>query len=419
MYFQSGDVSIELDVQGELKHRKVSYPPLVGRYHRLTLPGFVLYYDQNGDIKYIHGRGRDWPHPSEWLKRTLGNTWVYYFSGRYTEDLYDWLGEHYLPCFRYASNSLWQVDPFAEEAVQRALAVWRDAPFLAERHLDSGAPERIRRFLRLVQTRGENVHRRNAEELWRVLGDRVRVLPPDTRHVDYEVLPLIIADGCLYNCSFCRVKSGRAFRSRSEAEVREQLGGVRDLFGEDMVNLNAAFLGQDDALHAGRERVEGAARMCLEALRDSPLQERYLFLFGSVRSLLASPEELWRSLADMPCRTYVNVGLESVDQETLDELGKPVGSGEVKEAFCRMLELNERCERVEVSANFVVDPDLPRSHWTGLEKLLRDVPERPRSKGTVYLSPLRGGRKREHMRLIQTLKMRSRLPVYLYLIQQL
>ena len=419
MLYESGDVVIELDRQGEAVRRKVSYPVLAGRWHRLALPGYVLFYDLNGDIKYIRGRGRDWPHPSEWLKRTRGNTWVYYFSGRYTEDLFDWLGEYYLPCFRYPSNSLWQVDPFAESAVQQALAVWEEAPSLALERLGPDAPGRIRDFLRAAQQRGEAALEETAQELWRVLGDRVRVLPPDTRHVDYEVLPLFIADGCLYNCAFCRVKSGRAFRVRSGEEVREQLSGVRRVLGKDIANVNAVFLGQDDALHAGRDHVLHAARMGLDALRGSLLRDRCLFLFGSVHSLLAASEELWRGLADLPCRTWVNIGLESADGETLARLGKPVGSEEVRRAFFRMLQINAEYEPVEVSANFVADPELPQSHWTELEKLLADGPDRPRSKGTIYLSPLRGGRKREHLRLFQSLKMRSRLPVHLYLIQQL
>jgi radical SAM superfamily enzyme YgiQ (UPF0313 family) len=412
-------MAIELDKQGELSHRKVSYPILVGTYHRLTLPEWTLFYDRNGDIKYIRGRSREWPHPSEWLKRTRGNTWVYYFSGRYTEDLFDWLGEYYLPCFRYPSNSLWRVDPFAEASVRKALQIWKEAPGLAERHLKPGAPSRIVRFLQHLRDRGEAAQEETARELWHVLGDRIRVLPPDTRHVDYEVLPLILAEGCLYNCSFCRVKSGRAFRSRSGEEVRRQLREVRGLLDEDLLNLNAAFLGQDDALNSGTERVLEAASLCLDALRDSPLRERFLFLFGSVQSLLGAAEELWRGLARLRCRTYVNIGLESADQATLDQLGKPVRAREVEEAFRRMLDINERYEPVEVSANFVVDPELPRAHWSELEGLLGEGPERPRSKGTVYLSPLRGGRKREQMRFLHSLKTRSRLPLYLYLIQQL
>lgn len=419
MLYQSGEIAIELDKQGELSRRKVSYPILAGIYHKLTLPGFVLFYDPNGDVKYIRGRGRDWPHPSEWLKRTRGNTWVYYFSGRYTEDLFDWLGEYYLPCFRYPSNSLWRVDPFVEASVQKALQIWKEAPCLAESHLKPGAPSRISGFLNRLRERGEAAQEETTRELWRVLGDRIRVLPPDTRHVDYEVLPLIIADGCLYNCSFCRVKSGRSFRSRSGEEVSRQLRGMRRLLNEDMVNLNAAFLGQDDALNAGTELVLNAARMCLDTLRESPLRDRFLFLFGSVHSLLGASEEVWRSLAQLPCRTYVNIGLESVDQATLDGLGKPVRAKEVGEAFRRMLDINERYDRVELSANFVVDPDLPEPHWSALEGLLGDAPKRPLSKGTVYLSPLHGGRKREHMRFLYPLKMRSRLPLYLYLIQQL
>jgi len=417
--FRNEEIVIELGKQGELRHRKVSYPLLVGTYHKITLPGYVFFYDLKGDIKYIRGLHRDWPHPSEWLKRSKGGYWVYYFSGRYTEDLFDYLGEYYLPCFPYQSNSLWRVDTFAEESVQRALSTWEVVPGMVEEHLGKKGPSPIRDLVRRIGERGREALQESAKELLRINGDEVRVLPPDTRHVDYEVLPLFIAEGCLYDCAFCRVKSGRSFQSRSRENVRWQLRELENLLGEEEANLNAVFLGQDDALHAGTEKVTDAAEVALQSLRPSPLWDRYVFFFGSVDSLLAAEDKLWSNLAELPCRTYVNIGLESGDQETLDRLGKPLRAELVREAFSRMLDLNERHANLEVSANFLLDPDLPSEHWTELERLLREVAVRPRSKGAIYLSPMRGGRKREHMRLFQPLKMRSKLPLYLYLIQRL
>ena len=46
-----------------------------------------------------------------------------------------------------------------------------------------------------------------SQQLNKIIGGRVSVLPPDTRHADYDIIPLNIAMGCLYHCKFCCVKS--------------------------------------------------------------------------------------------------------------------------------------------------------------------------------------------------------------------
>lgn len=37
-----------------------------------------------------------------------------------------------------------------------------------------------------------------SEQLFQILGSQVTVLPPDTRHVGCNVIPVRISDGCLY-----------------------------------------------------------------------------------------------------------------------------------------------------------------------------------------------------------------------------
>ena len=74
-------------------------------------------FNLNGEVKYITGTGPDWPHPAEWLKRTIGNDWVYYSTGSYYTGVVDLFGEYYLPCPSYPTNTLFRENPFARDKV--------------------------------------------------------------------------------------------------------------------------------------------------------------------------------------------------------------------------------------------------------------------------------------------------------------
>jgi len=255
----------------------------------------------------------------------------------------------------------------------------------------------------------------------------VTVLPPDTRHVDYEVIPVIVADGCLYHCGFCRVKTGQDFTPRRAGDIVRQIKNLKRHYGKDLYNYNAVFLGQHDALSAGRELLELAAQTAYELFdfEHSYLKGASLFLFGSIDSIIHSEDKLFESLDRLPFATYINVGLESNDPATLEGLKKPVSVGQVREAFLRISDINKRYEKIEVTANFVFGKDLPTSHFPSLLELIGDRPDPSRNKGAVYLSPLmeEGMRnkedKRELLRRFLRLKIESRLPTFIYLIQRL
>jgi hypothetical protein len=106
-------------------------------------------------------------------------------------------------------------------------------------------------------------------------------------------------------------------------------------------------------------------------------------------------------------------------------LGKPIRAETVEEAFARMLDINRKYEKIEVTANFVFGGDLPSSHLPSLIELTRNRLDRFRHKGAIYLSPLthRGieGRetRREMLRKFNQVKRLSRLPTFIYLIQRL
>jgi radical SAM superfamily enzyme YgiQ (UPF0313 family) len=255
----------------------------------------------------------------------------------------------------------------------------------------------------------------------------VTVLPPDTRHVDYDVIPLTIADGCLYHCGFCQVKSGKQFVRRTHENICGQIEDLKRFYGQDLPNYTALFLGQHDALHAGLDLIQFAAATAHELLefRRSYLRNAYLFLFGSVDSLLRSQEKLFESMNRLPYSTYINIGLESADPATLSSLKKPISSEHVGEAFSRMGEINRRYEKIEVTANFVFGNDLPLTHFDSLFNLLARRWAPSRNKGAFYLSPLMGAgmkvreRRKALLRKFNQFKMESHLPTLIYLIQRL
>jgi radical SAM superfamily enzyme YgiQ (UPF0313 family) len=245
--------------------------------------------------------------------------------------------------------------------------------------------------------------------------------------VDYEVIPIIVADGCLYNCGFCRVKTGQDFAPRTPQDILRQIKNLKRFYAQDLHNYNAIFLGQHDALSAGRELLELAAKNAYEIFEfeHSYLRGTCLFLFGSVDSMIHSEERLFESLNHLPFSIYINIGLESNDPTTLEALKKPVSVEKVREAFIRILDINRRYEKIEVTSNFVFGKDLPPGHLPSLLELTRGRLNLSRNKGAVYLSPLmdEGMRdkesKRELLRRFLKLKTQSRLPTFIYLIQRL
>jgi hypothetical protein len=419
--FQLGDLEITVDKKGATRFSKVSYPIRYGRFSEIKTPEYIFQFNLNGEIKYIRGLGRSWPHPAEWLKRTDANDWVYYSVGDYN-GIFSLLGEYYRPCFPYPSNSIWQSNPFADPAVRQALTAWSEL----QRHLrarrTNGIPAKIKDALGLICSHDAAALRKKSKKLHQLIGGQLSVLPPDTRHVDYEVIPLMIADGCLYHCDFCCIKSRQAFRPRSKENILEQIRQLQAFYGANLSNYSAVFLGNHDALAAGRELICTAAAeaCCAFHLNKSNMSDPALFLFGSVDSLLRGGSSLAEALDQLPFYTYINIGVESADPQTLHRLNKPLGIDKIKAAFQMMLDINRSCRHIEISANFLLGDQLPPGHYRSLIELARGGLDRFYSKGALYLSPLNTSRnQRGLLRKFVEIKNLSRLPTFLYLIQRL
>ncbi|HXW67984.1 MAG TPA: radical SAM protein, partial [Dissulfurispiraceae bacterium] len=383
------NLHITIDKEGARAYSKVSYPLRYGRFAEISTPEHVFQFNLNGELKFVNGRGKSWPDPSEWLKRTMTDDWVYYSTGGY-DGIYDCFGEYYLPCLSYQSNNINSWDPFQESAVISAIKAW-ERLHKKLTGLDPGhLPKRVKEFLDLVILNSPvELHKRSGK-IHEILGDKIKVLPPDTRHVDYDVIPIIIADGCLHKCGFCRVKSNFNFKERSKENIKIQIKELRDFFGSDISNYNSIFLGQHDALYSSIDLIKCVALNAFDTFKinNSNLGCPNLFMFGSVDSIIKSPYSVCELINKLPFMTYINIGLESSDQHTLDKLRKGITTEAVEIAFTKIVDINKRYERIEITSNFVLGADLPDGHIKSFLRLIGKNFDHPFHKGTIYFSPL-------------------------------
>ncbi|MFC1886591.1 radical SAM domain-containing protein, partial [Thermodesulfobacteriota bacterium] len=366
-------LNIVLNKQGATEFAKVSYPIRYGLLSEIKTDDYLYQYNLNGEIKHIQGTTDNWPHPSEWLKRTVANDWIYYSAGNY-DDIYGLFGEYYIPCLSYSSNAFIGVNKFADKVIQRAVSSWENVPETLTAPRSGNCSETLSSFLARLTHYNSAELKKRAGQLHAILNGRITVLPPDARHVDYDVIPVMVADGCLYNCGFCRIKTGRHFAPRSRQNIIDQIRSLKLFYDQDVCNYNSIFLGQHDALHAGADLIEFTAQTAYECFdfEHSHLASANLFLFGSVDSMLNAEEKLFERLNRLPYNTYINLGLESADSDTLSGLQKPIASDAVRGTFAKMIRINKKYERIEVSANFVLGKNLPQTHLPCLIDLVRN-----------------------------------------------
>ncbi|ACN16151.1 conserved hypothetical protein [Desulforapulum autotrophicum HRM2] len=418
--YTANNLSITLDMAGSFVYTKISYPVRYGVFNEIRTPDQLLHFNLNGEIIRAVGRTRQWIHPNEWLKRTPGNDWVYYSNGGYT-GVFEAMGEYYLPNLQYPTNALIGGKPFRETCVSDLVEDWYQR-LMALQTSTKNLPEPMARFLAQALQNTPDRLQEKAKKLFSISGGRVTVMPPDARHVDYDIIPLFISLGCLYKCRFCRVKTEHPFALNTEDEIVGQLTRLKALYGRDLANYNSLFLGEHDALAAGRNLIVFAVEKALEILAfdQGNMKGSNLFLFGSVDSLLDTDPDLFNRLNTLVSKTYINIGLESADQATLDHLGKPITVAQVIQAFDTMQKINDQYQNIEITANFVMDETLPKDHVPAFLRLVRERVSHTKPKGAIYLSPLSINHpSREMMFTFNRLKCLSRLPTFLYIIQRL
>ncbi len=375
-------------------------------------------FNLNHGIRHAQMKGDAWSHPQEWLKRTAGNDWVYYSTGGYA-GVVEAIGEYYLPNLPYPTNSLIGGKPLKEPSVHYLLTHWHD---LLNRQCPDDLPEPYAGLLKKIVRNTPARLQEKAEQLFDILGGRVSVMPPDARHVDYNIIPLPISNGCLYKCRFCKVKNKHPFHVHAKPLIQKTISRLKVFYNNDITNYNALFLGDHDALNAPSDVILKTARTAYHAFdfHSSYMQNAFLFMFGSVESLLSKTDDFFEELNRQPYLSYINIGLESYDPKTLCVLGKPITAKDVGQAFDKIQALNRQFSNIELTCNFVIDDRLPPSHFDALLELIRKRPGRTVPKGTVYLSPLAFGQpSRQVLYDFYRLKAKSRFPTFLYIIQRL
>jgi len=416
----SGQCRLDVFKRGRDRYEKTSYPSRTGIYHEIISKRAVLHFNLNGEIIRLAGRGKDWPHPQEWLKRTIGNDWIYYSTGGYT-GVFETTGEYYLPNLPYPTNNHMGGRPFETTAVKTLIRSWFEDARAALADVDDG-PSQISSVARRILASSPEALAAKSGLLRRITGGPVSVLPPDTRHVDYQVIPLNISRGCLYKCGFCRVKNSSRFTPLNRDTIEANIGRLADFFGDDLTNFNAAFLGDHDALNCEPDLILEAIQLACAGLRldSSSIRGGNVFMFGSVSSLMKHKQVFFDALGRLPISVYINIGLESAHQNTLDLLEKPLSAHEVAAAFERMQQINQACPNVEMTANFVTGQELPDGHYEALLSLVRNSLNSAKSKGCIYLSPLQfDSPSRARLFDFYRLKRLSRLPLFMYTIQRL
>jgi hypothetical protein len=420
------DLKILPNRRGSRTYTKSSHPVRYGVYTEVHTKSYTFHYNLKGQIKTVMGTGSTWPHPAEWLKRTAANNWVYYSTGSYYTGVFDLFGEYYLPCPAYPTNILSRENPFSRPAVQEALDMADGMPAALSRLRASidrrtTAPE-VFAFLEQAERQDTKQLLKEAARRHDILGAPITVLPPDCRHVDYEVIPLILTQGCLYNCDFCRVKTPTPFCERSRDNIDRQLRRLQTYFGPDLVNYSSVFLGQHDALAASPELILFAAQRAYDLLEiaGSYMQGPRLFLFGSVDSFLDKKDDFFHALNRLPWHVHINLGLESFDGTTLTMLRKPLAAEKIRQTFVRCMELNRQLPNLEISTNIVLGEKLPASHLAALDRVLEDQTIPFTSRTTLYLSPLIGSTSTARLLdQFRKIKRKCHFESYLYLIQRL
>ena len=417
--FKNKKIKITLNEKGYNKYTKISFPVKYGLYSEIETKDYIFQFNLNNEIVRAKNKTNSWLNPSEWLKRTIGNDWIYYSTGGYS-GVFEAIGEYYLPNFQYPTNSLIGGKPFKEPEVKRIITKWHN--IIDKISKENKLPDEFQIFIKKVLENSNKQLSEKAEKLFQISNRRISVLPPDARHVDYDVIPLNISKGCLYNCRFCRVKTEEVFSLIDTDNISTQIKKLKNLYNKDIVNYNSVFLGEHDALNAPSDLIMFAAEESYAQLNfnHSYMGHGNLFLFGSVDALLNKKSTDFDKFATLPFNIYINVGLESVDQETLDFLGKPLTSKKVIEAYKLIRDINIKYDNIEISSNFIIDDSLPENHYISFLDLIQKECRLFRKKGDVYLSPLRINRpSREELFKFNEIKIKSPAPTFLYIIQRL
>jgi anaerobic magnesium-protoporphyrin IX monomethyl ester cyclase len=194
-------------------------------------------------------------------------------------------------------------------------------------------------MLELVQTleKGGDIRKvngiatKNFETSLRPVIDDLDTIPFPARHLlpmeDYKIMnmklpigTLISGRGCPYHCSFCASSAmhGHKLRLRSSGSVMDEMEHLVNDHNAEMI----AFM--DDTFALSKKRIYD---IC-----DEMKERKFDNYWGCTARVDTLSEELLRKMKDAGCITLF-LGVESADQQSLDELNKKITVNKIKKTF--------------------------------------------------------------------------------------
>ncbi len=395
-----GNVKVQLDRDGNSTFNKAGMNDFLGRFVRILSDSCNFNFDLEGRIHRIDGFPS--PHSWDWLQRTMANDWIYYDKvwthggiPHPTSIIGDaaWAvnGRTDLPML--AGHKGLQSDYVAKafDAFDTLINAIRDwlrerPPVYSESKTEAASAmdeHRLWDFLAKVAKNDREQLRQVADRLHAIHG-HMRVLPPDTIHVDYRVILVKVMDGCLNDCGFCMARGNAPFSMRSKSDIDRQIDALPGVYGTDLHNYNSVVFGECDALLS--PFLEHAARRAFDTFRCGVSHHTgsNLFLFSTNKSLCEAPDSILDMLDSLPFeKVYINIGWEAVTDAALNRLGKRQTADEVLAGMEKAGEINRKRRKVKVSGNFITADGL---RCDDIIMAIRNT----RYCGRLYLSPLRG-----------------------------
>ena len=394
------EVLIRTNRQGQKECGNFSFPARPARYHHVETEDLTIHFSLAWRPIFLQAK-KCWPNPAEWLKISLSGRPLYYSSLGYG-DLASLFHQFYVPIELGP-----QRDVSANNVNERVAAKMALSKMEALAGANAGAEEKDPLWGKVI----------GGLRFWNrffivkfpsLLRAKVNVLPPDCMLCDYDVFPVILATGCLYNCGFCRFKDGTDHSPRTKMEIESQTDRLLHTLRDEKTMFKGVFLGNQDALGVS----DGLIFYAIALVREKMPWIKNVFLFASADSLLKKDMSFFSHLEESGLNYFINVGIESVDETTVALLKKPVSKDRVMAAWHFINLINQRFPQVEISLNILVNQGLPHSHWTELFELLQE--ETPFPKGTIYLVPFDEPIGRYFFNKAKAVRMATKRPVRIY-----
>jgi radical SAM superfamily enzyme YgiQ (UPF0313 family) len=194
----------------------------------------------------------------------------------------------------------------------------------------------------------------------------------------YWSLSLINTRGCPYECAWCQKSVfGRTFRSRSAANVAEEMLLIKETYEPDQLRI------VDD--------ITGVRKAWVPLWRDEILAREAVIPFECLTRVNLATEEMLGALKEAGC-TKIFFGAESGSQKVLDAMNKGAKVPQIYRAA-------DLCKQMDIEAYFFMMVGYPGEEWEDLQESVKMLRETlPDSFSTTIAYPLPGTKFYEQVR---------------------